>query len=353
MTTDVKTRDVARDAARTGIREVTAIWWWFLILGILWTGLGMFVLSYRVGSLAVVAALGGVAFLFGGVAQLVVASRVRSWRWLIIVAGILGVVAGILTFVWPDVTRYIVSIFVAWYLFPHAAQAIRITRRVRDQKTKKWRTVTVYAVTSLTAVQARPAELAAYIRAGIEALHHIRDVSYAEDASEYAPPTRLVPWPACVTSPSVSCAAPAKPTSPKPYATTPATPPDRWRYSASHDPNRRAGIAKGPLEMDTTPLTGSLRHGSNQEAAPCPRRSLMNPRRLQPISNPLTTGNAHTARTMRARDHQRRGTGRYHSSVSDPTDRARTTRPAAIATIRLRTGPPMPPSEPSGPRTSR
>jgi predicted transposase YbfD/YdcC len=69
--------------------------------------------------------------------------------------------------------------------FPHAAQAIRITRRVRDQKTKKWRTVTVYAVTSLTAVQARPAELAAYIRAhwGIEALHHIRDVSYAEDAS--------------------------------------------------------------------------------------------------------------------------------------------------------------------------
>jgi uncharacterized membrane protein HdeD (DUF308 family) len=116
MTTDVKTRDVARDAARTGVREVTAVWWWFLILGVLWTGLGMFVLSYRVGSLAVVAALAGVAFLFGGVAQLVVASRVRSWRWLFIVAGILGVAAGILTLVWPGVTLYVVSIFVAWYL---------------------------------------------------------------------------------------------------------------------------------------------------------------------------------------------------------------------------------------------
>ena len=99
MTSDVGTRDAGRDAARTGVREVTANWWWFLILGVLWTGLGMFVLSYRVGSVAVVAALVGVAFLFGGVAQLVVASRVQSWRWLFVVVGVVGVAAGILTFV--------------------------------------------------------------------------------------------------------------------------------------------------------------------------------------------------------------------------------------------------------------
>jgi predicted transposase YbfD/YdcC len=70
--------------------------------------------------------------------------------------------------------------------FPHAAQAIRITRRVRDQKTRKWRTVTVYAITSLTAAQAGPAELADYIRGHwtIEAHHHVRDVSYGEDASQ-------------------------------------------------------------------------------------------------------------------------------------------------------------------------
>src|SRR5262249_8746335 len=70
--------------------------------------------------------------------------------------------------------------------FPYAVQAIRVTRRVRNQKTKKWRTVTVYAITSLTAQQAGPAQLARYIRGhwGIEALHHIRDVTYAEDASQ-------------------------------------------------------------------------------------------------------------------------------------------------------------------------
>jgi len=112
MTGDVTVRDTARDQ----VREASGIWWWFLILVILWTGLGMYVLSYRVGSLAVVVAFLGVTFLYGGVAQLVLASQVRAWRWLFIVAGILGVAAGILTFVWPHATLYVVSILTAWYL---------------------------------------------------------------------------------------------------------------------------------------------------------------------------------------------------------------------------------------------
>ncbi len=70
--------------------------------------------------------------------------------------------------------------------FPHATQALRITRRVRPLASRRWRTVTVYAVTSLTNVQAHPARLADYVRGhwGIEALHHIRDTTFAEDASQ-------------------------------------------------------------------------------------------------------------------------------------------------------------------------
>jgi predicted transposase YbfD/YdcC len=46
--------------------------------------------------------------------------------------------------------------------------------------------VTVYAVTSLPAWQARAGHLAAWIRRHwkIEALHHIRDVTYREDHSQ-------------------------------------------------------------------------------------------------------------------------------------------------------------------------
>jgi len=45
--------------------------------------------------------------------------------------------------------------------------------------------VTVHAVTSLTAAQAHPARLADWVRGhwGIEAHHHLRDVTFAEDAS--------------------------------------------------------------------------------------------------------------------------------------------------------------------------
>lgn len=116
MTSDATPSDALRDTMRAGVRDLSAVWWSFLTLGVLWTLFGMFVLSYRVGSLAAVAAFVGVAFLFGGLTQLAVAGRVQSGRWLFIVAGILGVAAGILTFVWPDITLYVVSILVAWYL---------------------------------------------------------------------------------------------------------------------------------------------------------------------------------------------------------------------------------------------
>jgi len=70
--------------------------------------------------------------------------------------------------------------------FPHAAQAICLTRRIRPLDGGRWRTITVYAITSLAAHQATPAQLAAWIRGHwqIEALHHIRDVTYREDHSQ-------------------------------------------------------------------------------------------------------------------------------------------------------------------------
>ena len=95
----------------------------------------------------------------------------------------------------------------AGLLFPHAAQAIRVTRRARPVSgQEKWRTVTVYAVTSLTVTQATPAQLARWIRGHrhIEALHHIRDVTYGEDASQVRTGNGPRPWPPCATSASES-----------------------------------------------------------------------------------------------------------------------------------------------------
>jgi len=74
--------------------------------------------------------------------------------------------------------------------FPHAAQAIQVVRKTRPLRaanTRKWRTETVYAITDLQAHQARPDELATWIRGHwhIEnKLHWVRDVTFAEDHSQ-------------------------------------------------------------------------------------------------------------------------------------------------------------------------
>ena len=72
-------------------------------------------------------------------------------------------------------------------MFPHAAQTIQVTRKVRKRNSRKWRTETVYAVTDLTADQARPDQLATWLRGHwcIEnRLHWVRDVTFGEDLSQ-------------------------------------------------------------------------------------------------------------------------------------------------------------------------
>jgi predicted transposase YbfD/YdcC len=82
--------------------------------------------------------------------------------------------------------RTLKAVSVNRFGFPHAAQVIRGTRKTRDLHTNRWRAVTVYAVTSLPFHQARPARLADLLRGhwAIEALHHVRDVTFTEDDSQ-------------------------------------------------------------------------------------------------------------------------------------------------------------------------
>jgi predicted transposase YbfD/YdcC len=84
-----------------------------------------------------------------------------------------------------DETRSLTVATVGFLDFPHAVQAIRIIRwrRVKGQKASQ---ETRYAITTHTAETASPEALATYIRGQwtIEnSSHHVRDVSFREDAS--------------------------------------------------------------------------------------------------------------------------------------------------------------------------
>jgi predicted transposase YbfD/YdcC len=71
-------------------------------------------------------------------------------------------------------------------LFPHARQVARIRRKRRRLGTRQWTTETVYAITDLPAQQANAEEIATWAREHwtVEnTAHHVRDVTFAEDAN--------------------------------------------------------------------------------------------------------------------------------------------------------------------------
>jgi predicted transposase YbfD/YdcC len=82
-------------------------------------------------------------------------------------------------------TRTIKTAHVSHLGFPGARQAIKITRWRQDTGTGKASRQTVYAITSLTSADATAQELARLVREhwSIEAHHHVRDLSFGEDAA--------------------------------------------------------------------------------------------------------------------------------------------------------------------------
>jgi predicted transposase YbfD/YdcC len=82
-------------------------------------------------------------------------------------------------------TRTLKSAHVSRLDFPHARQAIKITRWRQDTTTGKTSRQTVYAITSLTSARATAQDLARLVREhwSIEAHHHVRDVTFGEDTA--------------------------------------------------------------------------------------------------------------------------------------------------------------------------
>ena len=82
-------------------------------------------------------------------------------------------------------TRTLKAAHVRGLDFPHARQAIKITRWRQEIATGKVSRQAVYAVTSLAGAQATAGDLARLVREqwSIEAHHHVRDLTFREDAA--------------------------------------------------------------------------------------------------------------------------------------------------------------------------
>jgi uncharacterized membrane protein HdeD (DUF308 family) len=92
-------------------------WWWvFLLTGILWILIGIFVLEADYASAKLIGYLLGFWLLFGGVTEFVEMGLVPGWRWLHGVLGVLFVVGGIAALMSPFQTFTILADLVAFFL---------------------------------------------------------------------------------------------------------------------------------------------------------------------------------------------------------------------------------------------
>ena len=170
-----------------------------------------------------------------------------------------------------------------------------MTRKTRDLRSRRWRTVVVYAVTSLAHAGASPARLADLLRGhwSIEnGLHWVREMTFTEDASQVRSGTAPQVM-ACLRNLAIGVLCRAGPVN--------LTAALRFHSRDPTDPWRPSGSASGwaslhsfpatMLELRLTQRPASRHRWLSVEPAGCsgPRQAERSPRRRCPVVPSLSS----------------------------------------------------------------
>jgi predicted transposase YbfD/YdcC len=161
-------------------------------------------------------------------------------------------------------TRTIKAAHVSGLDFPHARQAIKITRWRQEAGTGRATRQAVYAVTTLTSADATADGLARLVREhwSIEAHHHVRDVPSAKTPPPAAPAAGRSTWPPSAPPSPRPSRTPAICTSLKDAATTPLPPRPSGFTASAKGQMRTFAEHDGALR---TPGLGVLRQGQGHD----------------------------------------------------------------------------------------
>jgi uncharacterized membrane protein HdeD (DUF308 family) len=112
MTNTLTDSDIAvGDVVSTQLEKT---WGWYLVAGILAMIFGFFVISYRHASVYAIIYLASGFFIAVGLLEIVGGIRAARQRWPMLLFGVIWIGAGIVGFVWPHVTIFIVAVLIGW-----------------------------------------------------------------------------------------------------------------------------------------------------------------------------------------------------------------------------------------------
>lgn len=131
MNPDLLTFSATRQAAR--------VWWLFLITGVIWFIISLVIFRFDATSAAAIGVLVGVVLLTIGGLELVSSALLEGgWKILSMILGVIFLVGGFASLVYPDKTFVAVASIFAWVLLFKGAYDIIIAIAAKDETELWW-----------------------------------------------------------------------------------------------------------------------------------------------------------------------------------------------------------------------
>jgi uncharacterized membrane protein HdeD (DUF308 family) len=112
MTYTLTTEDITvGDAVTTQLEKM---WGWYLAGGIISVIFGFFVISWRHATVYAAIYFASGFFIVGGLFEIIGSVRMARQRWMHLVFGVFWLAAGIVGFVWPHITIFVIAVLIGW-----------------------------------------------------------------------------------------------------------------------------------------------------------------------------------------------------------------------------------------------
>jgi uncharacterized membrane protein HdeD (DUF308 family) len=140
----VRRCDVTKEATMpitAMLEDLARNWGWIELRGIVAVLFGVLALLWPGVTLAALVILWGAFALADGVLSLIAAFKVRDKGrpfWSLLIVGLLGIAAGLVTFLWPGITAFVLLMFIAAWAFVMGIFQIIAAIRLRKEIENEW-----------------------------------------------------------------------------------------------------------------------------------------------------------------------------------------------------------------------
>ena len=104
------------DEVRDDIRGIGMPWWIFLVFGLGWIFVSLFVLQFDLDSVFTIGLLCGVYLLAAGAMEIFFAVVMPGWKWLHGLLAVLFIFGGVWAFAYPGQTFGTLALLIGWFL---------------------------------------------------------------------------------------------------------------------------------------------------------------------------------------------------------------------------------------------